>query len=324
MASSTAARPPRSDYHPVVDERKVFAPATVANLGPGFDVLGLALERPGDTVVVRRADKPGVRIAKIEGDGGVLPLEATKNTASIAAAEVLRRTETEAGVELDVIKGMPLGSGLGSSAASAAAAAVGVNALLGDPLEPLELVACCVEAETAVSGRHADNVAPSVLGGLVLVRTVDPLDVRRLPVPDDLFVVVATPVFELSTRRAREVLPGTVPIGTLVKNSANLAALIHALHSNDLELLGRALVDEVVTPARSPLIPGCDRVLEAARKAGALASSISGAGPSVFAMCASNERTETVAAAMIAAFSDAGLKASTVTSPADSPGARIV
>ncbi|NIM02015.1 MAG: homoserine kinase, partial [Acidobacteria bacterium] len=123
-----------------MDERKVFAPATVANLGPGFDVLGLALERPGDTVVVRRADASGVRIASIEGDGGVLPREAARNTAGIAAAEVLRRTEPSAGVELDVIKGMPLGSGLGSSAASAAAAAVGVNALLGDPLDSLELV----------------------------------------------------------------------------------------------------------------------------------------------------------------------------------------
>ncbi|NIM00237.1 MAG: homoserine kinase, partial [Acidobacteria bacterium] len=205
-----------------------------------------------------------------------------------------------------------------------AAAAVGVNALLGDPLDSLELVACCVEAETAVSGRHADNVAPSVLGGLVLVRTVDPLDVWRLPVPDDLYVVVATPVFELSTRVAREALPDTVPMGTLVQNSANLSALIHALHSNDLDLLGRALVDEVVTPARSPLIPGCDRVLEAAREAGALASSISGAGPSVFALCATEERTEAVAAEMISAFSDAGLSASTVTSAADCPGARLV
>jgi homoserine kinase len=307
-----------------VDELRVFAPGTVANLGPGFDVLGLALEQPGDTVVVRRSVASGVTIASIAGDGGVLPREADKNTAGIAAMEVLRRADSQLGVELDVVKGMPLGSGLGSSAASAAAAAVGVNRLLGDPLTPLDLVACCVEAEAVVSGRHADNVAPAVLGGLVLVRTLDPLDVHRLPIPPNLYVVVVTPVFELPTRVAREALPDRVPLGTLVQNSANLSALIHALHSNDIELLGRALVDKIVTPARIPLIPGCDRVIEAARDAGALASSISGSGPSVFALCASNERTDAVAAAMSEAFSGAGLKSSAVVSAADCPGAQVL
>jgi len=303
---------------------KVFAPGTVANLGPGFDVLGLALEQPGDTVGVTRAGAPGVRIASIEGDGGVLPHESAKNTAGIAAIEVLRRADSQMGVELDLAKGMPLGSGLGSSAASAAAAAVGVNRLLGDPLTPLDLIACCVEAETAVSGRHADNVAPAVLGGLVLVRTVDPLDVRRLPVPPGLHVVVVTPVFELPTRVAREALPDSVPMEALVQNSANLSALIHPLHTNDIALLGHALVDKIVTPARSPLIPGCDRVIEAARDAGALASSISGAGPSVFALCASREPTDAVAAAMRNAFAGAGLESSAVVSGADCPGARVL
>ena len=307
-----------------MDELRVFAPGTVANFGPGFDVLGLALERPGDTVVVRRTETPGVRIVSIEGDAGVLPREPEKNTAGIAALEVLRRADSRAGVELELAKGMPLGSGLGSSAASAAAAAVGVNGILGDPLTPADLVSCCVEAEAVVSGRHADNVAPAVLGGLVLVRTVDPLDVRRLPLPPGLTIVVVTPVFELSTRVAREVLPDAVPMGTLVQNSANLAALIHALHSGDIPLLGRALDDKIVNPARIPLIPGCDRVIEAARSAGALASSISGAGPSVFALCAARERTDDVAAAMRAAFSQAGLESSAVVSAADCPGARVL
>ena len=165
---------------------------------------------------------------------------------------------------------------------------------------------------------------PAVLGGLVLVRTVDPLDVWHLPVPPELHIVVVTPVFELPTRVAREALPDTVPMGTLVQNSANLSALIHALHSNDLELLGHALDDKIVTPARSPLIPGCDRVIDAARQAGALGSSISGAGPSVFALCASKKPTDTVAAAMRDAFSAAGLESSSVISPADCPGARVV
>ena len=307
-----------------MDELTVFAPGTVANLGPGFDVLGLALERPGDTVTVRRSGARGIRIASIEGDGGVLPHETEKNTAGIAATEVLRRAASNDGFELDVVKGMPLGSGLGSSAASAAAAAVGVNRILGDPLGPLDVVACCVEAEAVVSGRHADNVAPAVLGGLVLVLTVDPLDVSRVPVPHGLHVVVVTPEFELPTRKAREALPDTVPMGTVVRNSANLSALIHALHTGDMALLGRALDDRIVTPARSPLIPGCDTVIEAAREAGALGSSISGAGPSVFALCPSKRRTGTVAAAMREAFSAAGLESTSVVSRADNPGARAI
>lgn len=305
-------------------EIKIFAPGTVANLGPGFDVLGLALEHPGDTVIVRRTDDPGVRIASIEGDGGVLSHDAGKNTAGIAATETLRRAGVPGGVELDLAKGMPMGSGLGSSAASAAAAAVGVNHVLGEPLSPEELIACCVEAEAAVSGRHADNVAPAVLGGCVLVRSVDPLDVRRLPVPAGLHVVVVTPAFELPTRQAREALPKTVPMATLVRNSANLSALIHALHTGDLELLGRALDDEIVTPARMPLIPGCASVIRAARDAGSLGSSISGAGPSVFALCADATRAGEVADAMMRAFATAGLTSTAVVSPADCPGARVL
>jgi homoserine kinase len=307
-----------------VSECKVFAPGTVANLGPGFDVLGLALERPGDTVVVRRTTEAGVRIASIAGDGGVLSRDPARNTAGIAAAETLRRAAASGGVELDLAKGMPMGSGLGSSAASAAAAAVGVNHVLGGPLTPEELVSCCVEAEAAVSGRHADNVAPAVLGGCVLVRSVDPLDVRRLPVPSGLHVVVVTPSFELPTRQAREALPKSVPMAKLVRNSANLSALIHALHTGDLELLGRALDDEIVTPARMPLIPGCEAVIRAARDAGALGSSISGAGPSVFALCAQATRAGEIADAMMRAFEIAGLTSTAVVSPADCPGARVL
>lgn len=305
-------------------EIKVFAPGTVANLGPGFDVLGLALEHPGDTVVARSAEAPGVRIVSLDDDLGTIPVEAERNTAGIAAIEVLKRSGSDAGFELSLTKGMPSGSGLGSSAASAAAAAVAVNELLDQPLAPEDLIACCVEAEAAVSGRHADNVAPSVLGGCVLVRSVDPLDVQRLPVPDGLHAVVVTPGFELSTRRARKALPRTVPLQALVRNNANLAALIHAFHTADLELLGRALRDEIVTPARVPLIPGAEAVIRAAIEAGALGSSISGAGPSVFALCASRADAETAGAAMAGAFKAVGLPASTVVSPADCQGAHVL
>ncbi len=301
---------------------RAFAPATVANLGTGFDVLGLALLGPGDTVLARRVPGTGVRIAAVHGDGGRLPLEPERNTAGIAAIATLARAGIDAGVELEVTKGLPLGSGMGSSAASAAAAAYAVNLLLGSPLRRAELVAPCVEAEAAVSGRHADNVAPALLGGMVLVRSVDPPDIVRLPVPAGLVLTVVTPQHEVSTRDARAALPADVPLAQMVRTSANLGAFVSACFSGDLGLLARALEPDVVTAARARLIPGCLDVLAAARDAGALGASISGSGPSLFALCRSERSAHEVAVAMRAAFRRAGLESSAVFSPADCPGAR--
>jgi homoserine kinase len=306
----------------VSDEIRVFAPATVANLGPGFDVLGLALAEPGDIVTARRGVFRGVRIAEIRGDGGALPRSADANTAGIAAGEVLRRSGADVGIELELDKGLPLGSGLGSSGASAAAAAHAANLLLGEPLGENDLVGCCVEAESAVSGRHADNVAPALLGGLILVRTLDPLDLVRLPLMHGLTVVVVTPKLEVPTREAREVLPKQVGLGRMVSHAANLSAMVSALHSGDLSLLERSMIDEIVTPARAALIPGGNEVMAAARDSGAAGSSISGAGPSIFALCASRPTASDVEGAMTEAFERAGLESSAVVSPADCPGAR--
>lgn len=302
----------------------VFAPATVANLGPGFDVLGLALRGRGDTVEARLWDGPGVRITAIEGDGGALPLDADRNTAGVAARETLLRAGVDVGVELVLRKGMPIGSGLGSSAASAAAAAFAVNQLIGAPLRRVDLVLPCVEAEALVAGRHADNVAPALLGGLILVRSIDPLDLVRLPVPEGLMMAVVTPAFELPTRQAREALPSSVPLSRLVGTSANLGALVSACYSNDLGLLGRCIVDDVATPARAALIPGARAAIDAALAAGALGSSISGAGPSIFALCHSVAIAQRAANAMCAAFAEAGLEATTLLSAADCPGVERV
>jgi len=197
-----------------------------------------------------------------------------------------------------------------------------VNLLVGSPLRKIELIEPCLEAEAAVSGRHGDNVAPALLGGLILVRSVDPIDVVRLPVPEGLRVVVVTPVFELSTRLARSVLPSSIPLQAMVRNAANIATLVAACYSGDLSLLGRCIVDDVVTPARAALIPGCDAVMAAAIGAGALGSSISGAGPSVFALCHSERSAVQVGTAMVKAFQSAGLEASMVVSLADCPGVR--
>ncbi|MCO4745496.1 MAG: homoserine kinase [Proteobacteria bacterium] len=301
-----------------------FAPATVANLAAGFDVLGLALSGVGDTVIARSCDRPGVHITRIDGDGGVLPTEASRNTAGIAAIATLRRAGVEMGVELELKKGLPIGSGLGSSAASAAAAAMAVNLLVGSPLRKTELIEPCLEAEEHVSGRHADNLAPALLGGLVLVRSVDPMDFVRLPIPEDLVLAVVSPDFVLETRKAREVLPSEVPLSAMIRNSANLGSLVAACFSGDLSLLGRSITDEVVTPARAALIPGCADVIASALEAGALGASISGAGPAVFAICRSPRSAREVGQAMQAAYAAAGLESVLHLSPATAPGARRV
>lgn len=302
---------------------RAFAPATVSNLGSGFDVLGLALSGAGDTVTARLIPGNEVRIARISGDGGILPHEAERNTAGIAAAATLRRAGIEAGVELEIEKGLPIGSGLGSSAASAAAAAFAVNILVGSPLRKAELIEPCLEAEASVAGRHGDNIAPALLGGLILVRSVDPPDLLRIPVPEGMMVVVVTPAFELPTRAAREALPQMVPLREMVRNTANVATLIAACYSGDLTLFGRGVADEVITPVRARLIPGAQEVMQAALDAGALGSSISGAGPSIFALAHSGRRAESIAEAMITAFRDSGgLDSRVIISPGDSPGVR--
>ncbi len=303
---------------------RVFAPATTANLGLGFDILGLALDGLGDTVVARRSRQPGVRITSITGDDGRLPLEAEANTAGVAAIETMRRAGTEIGVELQIEKGMPLGSGLGSSAASAAASALAVNTLLGSPLRRQQLVEPCIAAEAAVSGRHADNVAPALLGGLILVRSLEPLDLIRLPIPAELYAVVATPDFELNTRDARRVLPESVGLDELVRTTANIAALTCACFTSDLALFARCITEDAITAARAPLIPGCKQVIARALGAGALGSSISGSGPSIFALCRSKRSAVSVSHAMSAAFAEAGLKASLLVSAAECPGARVL
>ena len=314
-AGTPLAVPPRA-------EARAFAPATLSNLGTGFDVLGLSLCQPGDTVTARLVPGTGVRVVRIEGDGGRLPTDATRNTAGIAASATLARAGIAAGVELELVKGLPIGSGLGSSAASAVAAAFAVNLALGSPLRRADLIEPCLAAEEAVSGRHADNVAPALLGGLVLVRSLDPLDVVRLPLPEGLSFALVTPAMELLTRTARAVLPAQVPLAAMTRNSAALASIVSACHSGDLALLARAIPDEVVTPARAPLIPGCAQVLEAALDAGALAASISGAGPTLFALCRSPRTAEAAVQAMVGAFAAHGLAATGFVSPADNPGVR--
>jgi homoserine kinase len=287
-----------------------FAPATVANVGCGFDVLGFAIYGHGDSVTAYRSDEPGVRIRAIEGDGGRLPVDAGKNTAGLAAISLMKELNNpDIGVELVIEKRMPLGSGLGSSAASSVAAVVAVNRLLGSPFTKKELLPFAIEGESAsASPPPADNVAASLLGGFVLVRSHHPPDVIDLPTPPELWCTVVHPHIEIQTRYSRQILKKQVPLDKAVAQWANVGALIAGFYREDYDLISRSLKDEIVEPVRSVLIPGYWNVKQAAIDAGALGGSISGSGPSVFALCRGEQTARAAGESMGQAFSDEGLE----------------
>ena len=266
---------------------RAFAPATVANVACGFDVLGFAIHGPGDLVTAVRTAEPGIRIASISGDGGQLPLEVSRNTAGLAASALIRALKEPPGfgIALDIEKKMPLGSGLGSSAASSVAAVVAVNELLGKPFEKSELLPFAVEGEMATSGEpHADNAAASLLGGFILVRHHATTDVISLPVPEKLQVTIVHPHIEIQTKNSRMILKKEVPLAEAVQQWANLGSMVGGLYTRDYGLISRSLKDEIIEPVRSLLIPGFDEMKKAAEDAGVLGCSISGSGPSLFAL----------------------------------------
>ena len=318
---------------------RVFAPATVANLGPGFDVLGLALGEPGDLLEAELSDRPGVEIVEVTGDGGLLSRDPERNVAGRAAADVLRRLHERdvmpgmgtgrrgPGVRLWLHKRMPLASGLGSSGASSAAGAAAVNELFGRPLSEHDLLLSAMEGERAASGApHADNVAPSLMGGIVLIRSYDPLEILSLPVPPDLWVAVVHPHCAVATADARTLVKErTYALDQVVANLGNLAALVAALYRNDLGLLGRSIQDRLVEPVRARLIPGFGAVKSAALAAGALGCSIAGSGPSLFALCDDGTLAERVAATMRDAFqAEAALESDLFVGKVSTEGARVL
>lgn len=271
---------------------KAFAPASVANVACGFDVLGFAIDQPGDFVEAERREEPGVVIESISGDGGRLPTKPLENTAGRAVVAMLLELgmDDQPGVSLKIEKDMPLGSGLGSSAASAVAAVVAANDLLGKPFSRRELLEFALEGELAASGSpHGDNISASLLGGIVLVRSHQPLDVISLNVPDKLVATVIHPHIEIKTKNTRLILRKSVQLSKAVEQWGNVGALVAGLYTEDYELIGRSMKDVIIEPSRSILIPGFDEMKEEALKAGALGFSISGAGPSVFALSTSQK-----------------------------------
>ena len=307
-------------------EVKVFAPASVANVAVGYDILGFALERPGDEIVVRLTEQEGLKISSITGDNGKLPYDVMKNTAGFAAYSLLEHLgQSPRGIEMEIHKKMPFGSGLGSSAASAAAAVLAINELLDAPLSKQQLLHFAVLGEQIADGAyHADNVAPSLLGGMVLIRNNKELDVHQLPVPEDLVASVIYPHIKILTRDARSVLSPNVPLPKMIQQCGNMAGLVIGLFQSDYPLIARSLKDVVIEPQRAQLIPQFYDVKKAALAAGALGCSISGAGPSIFALSKGQKTAEQVAQAMADIFHEHKIVLEKFVSPVNLSGAVIL
>ncbi len=289
-----------------MNEIKIFCPATIANLSCGFDVLGLCLATAGDEMIIRKSDLKGVRITKIVGAD--LPLETEKNVSGVAALAMLEEVETEFGFEIEIYKNIKAGSGIGSSAASSAGAVFGINELLGRPFTRKELVKFAMQGEKLASGNaHADNVAPCLLGGFTLVRSSIPLDIIKIDSPSELYATVVHPQIELKTSDARSVLKQTVSLKSAITQWGNVGGLVAGLYTNDYELIGRSLHDEIIEPIRSMLIPGFDLIKKTAYENGALGSGISGSGPSIFALSKGKDTAEKIAKAMSKVYDEINL-----------------
>jgi len=298
-----------------------FAPGSVGNVGPGLDILGLAVAGRGDEATLTMQDRRGITV--VDPGDPALPSDAARHATAIAAQAVFSATGFGGGATLQVRKGLPLAGGQGGSAASAVAGAVAANHLLDAGLDVSALLACALEAERTVAGFHGDNIAPSLLGGLVLVRSLDPIDVVRLPVPPALRVVLVHPEQALRTRDARAVLPDTIARDVALSQAANIAAMVAGACLGDLALLGRAMDDRIAEPARAILLPGFLAAKRAALDAGALGCSISGAGPTAFALVDSPAVGAAVAERMIAAYAAGGLHATVRVASVDLTGAVV-
>ena len=303
---------------------KVFSPATVANVACGFDVLGFALESPGDEIAVRLKDEPGISVINKTKDT-VFPRDVNKNTAVVSLQAYLQHIQSEQGFEITFHSKIKPGSGIGSSSASAAASVFAVNELLGKPLRQADLVQFAMQGEKAACGvAHADNVAPAILGGFVLVRSYAPLDVIEIPYPEELYCTIIHPQIEVKTEDARKILKKGITLKDAVIQWGNIAGLIAGLMKGDYALIGRSLQDVIIEPIRSMLIPGYDQVKEAAMASGALGGSISGSGPSMFALSNSLETAQKVAQAMTQTFSQFEIENHSYVSKINKTGPKIL
>ncbi|PWS28222.1 homoserine kinase [Pedobacter yonginense] len=305
---------------------RVFAPATVANVVCGFDVLGFAVNEPGDEVEMRLTEIPGVVIKKITGDDGKLPLDAAKNTVSASVQHYLKHVNRlDVGVEIELHKKMPIGSGLGSSSASTVAGLFAINKLMGDLLSPKELVPFAMKGEELACGYgHADNVAPAILGGFVLVRSYDPLDVISLPTPVGMFAAIVYPEVDVPTKDARQMIRSKVFLKDAVTQWGNVAGLVSGLFMNDFDLIGRSMKDVLVEPTRSILIPGFEEMRAIAMENGAIGFGISGSGPSVFSLTKDEESAKRITKAQQQLLHKLNINSKAYVSSVNAEGPRVL
>ena len=308
------------------DSIQVFAPATVANVVCGFDVLGFAVNEPGDEVIMRITDKPGITISKISGDNGRLPLDPAKNTVSVSVQHYLKSIErTDIGLDIELHKKMPIGSGLGSSSASTVAGLFAAKTLLGDQTDVVKLLPFAMKGEEMACGHgHADNVAPALMGGFVLIRSYEPLDVIRLPHPQGLYCAIVFPDVDVPTREARQIIRDKIYMKDAVTQWGNIAGLVSGLFMNDIELIGRSMKDILVEPVRSMLIPDFYKMREMAMEMGAVSFGISGSGPSVFAFTKSEEEAGQIAQKLQKHLAAAGIGSNTYVSDINDQGPKVI
>ena len=307
------------------DSIKVFAPATVANVTCGFDILGFAVDHPGDEITLKKSNSSEVKILEITGDEGALPYDPDQNTCSVVIKMFLKDLSIDQGIDIFLEKKMPLGSGLGSSAASSVAAIFAINELMGKPRKLEDLLPYAMEGERVACGAaHADNVAPGLYGGFVLIRSYDPLDVIRLKTPDKLFATLVHPHIEVKTKDAREILRKQIYFKESVKQSGNVAGLVAGLLTSDYDLISRSMHDYIVEPIRSILIPGYSEVKDAAIGLGALGAGISGSGPSIFALSKDRVTAEKIGMRMKNIYAEFSIESETYVSRINQLGPKII
>lgn len=306
-----------------MEEVKIFTPATVANVGCGFDVLGFCLDTVGDTMHIKKTAKKGIYITGIEGFK--LPFDVQKNVAGVSALAMYNALDIDFGFEIKINKQIKPGSGIGSSAASAVGSVFGINHLLGNPFSKTRLIEFAMKGEAVASHvEHADNIAPAILGGFILVRSTHPLEVLQLPTPSDLYAVIVHPQIEIKTAESRALLPKQILLSEAITQWSNVGSLVHALHSSDYELLGQSLKDVIIEPRRSKGIPNFDALKKISLESSALGCTISGSGPSVFSLCRGQKIAAEIQMAQAAFMRETDIEFETHVSKINTQGIKIL
>ena len=302
---------------------KIFSPATVSNVACGFDILGFPIESFGDEMTISKSDNMGVRITKVEGYP--IPSDPKKNVATVSAEKLIKDLKPNCGFDIEIKKNIIPGSGIGSSGSNAAGSVFGINKLLGEPLTTKQLIKYAMAGEGISSlTEHPDNVAPALLGGLVMVKSIEEENIISLPIPKDLFCFVINPKIEVKTSFSRKILPREVELNLMTKQVANFGALVHALHTSNYDILRSSLVDNVIEKHRKKLIPSFDKVKNKCLELGALGCSISGSGPSIFALTKGKDDANKINTEINKIYKETNIDFSTYVSKISSEGIKII